>query len=578
MKTFLAAFWGALLALLVAFFLPIIALRSAGGSKGSPVPDGATLLQPLAGNIPDYPIEMVTSPFDDSEGTSQTEMLESLAKAAVDRRIERVVLDLGPLGAGFSKCEELRAAIHRVRDAGKPVLAWAAVLDPKSYSVAVACDSIVMIPGGRFLFTGLNAERMYVKGLLDKLGVRENVDRIESYKSAAEMSMRTDMSPAARENAERLLDAQVAELRAVLLAERGLDAAGVDELLARPLRSAEDALESGLIDRVAHREEFLAAYRGDSLLEEITGDSRVVDAEDYVKVEAASLGLKGKTTIAVVHGQGTILTGKSGDDPFVGEVLGSETLIAALKRAARDRDVKALVLRLDTPGGDAWASDAIGREVERIRATKPVVISMGDLCASGGYMIAYRATALVALPTTLTGSIGSITGKYNLKGLNDKLGLTYDGVSWGPHAKMYSGLTDWTPEEAAMVRAEHWESYNRWIAAIAKERGMSVADVDSLGRGRVWTGREALERKLVDRLGGLDTAIRLAGEKVGVDSLESVSVVHFPRPRPWIEALFEGDAGDIFSAAATRAVMRRLEHAHRLLERGDWLIAELPGF
>lgn len=576
MKTFLAAFWGAFLALLVMILLPIVALMSAGGSKGVHVPEHATLLQPLSGEIRDYPIEMVTSPFNDTEGRSQTEILSNLAKAAVDRRIERVVLDMGPLGAGFSKCEELRAAIHRVRKAGKPVIAWVDILEPKGYSVAVACDSIVMIPGGRFLFTGFNAERMYLKGLLDKIGVRENVDRIESYKSAAEMTMRRDMSPAARENAQRMLDDQVEAFRRALEEERGLSAAEVEALLARPLLSAEGALERGLIDRIAHHEEFLASYRGESPLDDLTGKSRVVDAEEYVDVEPASLGLKGKKTIAVVHGQGMIVSGRSGEEPLIGETLGSDTFIKAMKRAAQDDHVAALVLRLDTGGGESWASDAIGREVERIAAKKPVVISMGDACASGGYMIAYRASALVALPSTLTGSIGSITGKFNVSGLNEKLGLSYDGVSWGPHARMYSGLTDWTPEEAALVKAEHWESYNRWIAGIAKARGLSVAEVDSLGRGRVWTGREALRLKLIDSLGGLDEAIRLAGEKAGLDSLETVTVAHYPRPRPWIEALLDGEAGDIFSTMVSRAITRRIESSRQLIERGAWLVMETP--
>lgn len=570
MKTFIAAFWGALLALFVFVMIPVVALKSHGHKGAAAVPARATLVQPLSGGLRDYPVDGFRSPFSDADGTSQTEILENLKKAAVDKRITRVFLDMGPLGAGFSKCEELREAIHAVRKAGKTVIAWSPVFEPKSYSVAVACDSIEMIPSGQFVFTGFDSERMYVKGLLDKLGVHENVDRIESYKSAAEMTMRTDMSPAARENAQRMLDDQVAAFRAALREERGLTDADIDDLLAHPLMTSEDALARRLIDRCVHREELVDAWRGER------SHSRLVDADDYIEVDPATLGFKGAKTIAVVHGQGLIVQGGSGEAPLVGETLGSDSFIREMDRAAEDDHVAALVLRLDTGGGDAWASDAIGREVERIKETKPVIISMGDACASGGYVIAYRATEIVCLPSTLTGSIGSITGKYNMAGLNEKLGLTYDGVTWGPHARMFSGLTDWTPEEKAMVREDHWKGYNRWIAGVAEQRKMTVAEVDSLGRGRVWTGREALPLKLVDRLGGLDVAIEEARAKAGIRAGDKVTVTHYPRARTFLESLLKGEGDDFMFQWMTSAVGRRLERARATLVDREWLVMDAP--
>lgn len=570
MKTFIAAFWGALLALVVFVMIPVVAFRSHGHKGSLTVTRGATLVQPLSGNLRDYPVDGFRSPLSDADGTSQTEMLENLKKAAVDKRITRVLLDMGPLGAGFSKCEELRQAIHAVRKAGKTVIAWSPVFEPKSYSVAVACDSIAMIPSGQFVFTGFDQQRMYVKGLLDKIGLHENVDRIESYKSAAEMTMRTDMSPAARENAQRLLDDQVRAFRAALREERGLTDADIDDLLAHPLMTAEDALARKLIDRCVHHEELISAWRGQR------SKSKLVEADDYIEVEPGTLGLKGKKTIAVVHGQGMILEGGSGEAPLVGETLGSDSFIREMDRAAEDDDVAALVLRLDTGGGDAWASDAIGREVERIKAKKPVIVSMGDACASGGYVIAYRATSIVALPSTLTGSIGSITGKYNLAGLNAKLGLSYDGVSWGPHAQMFSGLTDWTPEEKAMVREDHWKGYNRWIAAVAESRRMTVAEVDSLGRGRVWTGREALGLKLVDKLGGLDVALDEAKEKAGIRAGDKVTVRHYPRARSFLESLLKGEGEDFVLQWMTRTVGQRLERVRATLQSREWLVMDGP--
>jgi protease-4 len=234
-----------------------------------------------------------------------------------------------------------------------------------------------------------------------------------------------------------------------------------------------------------------------------------------------------------------------------------------------------VVFRIDSGGGDALASDTIGRMVERVNRKKPVVVSMVDVAASGGYHIAYPARTVVAGGSTITGSIGSITGKMNARGFYNKLGLTKDGLGTGPNGDFYSDYRGWTPEEAAKVGENHWASYDRWIRDIARVRGLAVADVDSVGRGRVWTGRQALERRLVDRLGGLDEAVRVAKEAAGIDSTAKVTLVHYPRPEGIWAALLGTNFGEIGGAALNRWVGERVE-ALRALERSPLEVLEIP--
>lgn len=556
-----------------ALFVVLIAMvavlfHGAGADVPLRIAAGSTLVLPVGGDPSDYPASEFT--FRGPSGTSQTEILSQLEAATADERIDRVLLRLSPFQAGYARAEELRAAIHRFRDTGRPVIAWTSFMNPKTYAVAVACDSIVMLPDGPFIFEGFRSTRSFYRGTLDKIGVTMDMDRIESYKSAAEIYLRHDMSPAAREMSARLLNEQVTALRAALLEERGITAARFDSLLARPVLLSDDALREGLIDGVAHYEDLLAGYAGRDFERH-----RLVNASDYVEVDRDALGLKGHRTIAVIHGEGFIASGRSAPGPFEGGTIGSESMIKELRRAESNDDVAAIVLRLDTGGGETWASDAIGHEVERVSAVKPIVISMADACASGGYSIAYRASSIVALPGTLTGSIGSFTGKANISGLYEKLGVTHDGVEIGEHNGITSVLESWTPEERAMIKDRHWASYNRWITDIADHRGLAVAELDSMARGRVWTGREALPRKLVDRLGGLHEAILEARSKAGIDSSETVSVEHFPRPRRPFEMLLEGEFDDFVTAAVTRALGEMARSAERMAEMKSLSVMEV---
>jgi len=265
-------------------------------------------------------------------------------------------------------------------------------------------------------------------------------------------------------------------------------------------------------------------------------------------VAPKKLGLAGDKTIAVVHAQGLIFGRQNGVSPLWGMTMGHETIGAELRRARLDDDVAAVVFRVDSRGGDALASDLISREVDILRGVKPVVVSMVDVAASGGYDIAYRGSKIVADPMTVTGSIGSITGKFNLAGLHDKLGITYDYATRGPMALINSELRDYNEEERLRFEDNHTRSFNMWLEDVAERRNMTFEQAELLAYGRVWSGRQARERGLVDELGDLDRAVALAKELAGIAADEPVTLVHYPKRKSLVQSVLSGD-----TAAATTA-------------------------
>jgi protease-4 len=278
----------------------------------------------------------------------------------------------------------------------------------------------------------------------------------------------------------------------------------------------------------------------------------------------------------VVHAQGTIGGRKSGANPVLGVMMGHETVVADLRRARKNDKVAAVVFRVDSRGGEALASDLIGHEVERTAEIKPVVVSMVDVAASGGYHIAYRASKIVADPLTLTGSIGSINMKPNLKGLYDKLGITYDFVTKGPMALMYSDYRNFTPEEKDRFQKNHWDGFNHWLRDVAEHRGMTFEEAEKLAHGRVWTGRQAKANGLVDELGGLDKAVAIAKDLAGIPEEEPVTLLHFPKKKGWLNLFFGGgsDSQSFLNWALYRFVQDDLIATLKLLEDKPFTIMD----
>jgi protease-4 len=558
---FFRLFFALLLSQIVLFFLFLFfigALVAAHSTGPVTIKDSSALWIHLSGELLEYPT-LPTVPFLHEVPVSQTAILEQLERAATDPHIESVLLDLDFPSLGWGMANEMRQAIQRFRNSGKPVRAYSAMYDEVGLYLASACDSIFAPPQGKVMLNGLAYGAMFYKGLFDKAGLKADVHRIGAYKSAVEPYVRSSFSEPARRNADWLLDGIWSEFQTTVATDRKLAPAALAPLLAQGTLQPESATAAHLIDGVRQRQDLTAPYADDD------GTSRLVSVQEY---RHSAKSMKHGRAVAVVHTHGFILSGKNSYNPVLGTVLGDQSVVRDLDAAARDKDVAAIVLRIDSPGGDALASDAIGHAVARAKASKPVVVSMVDVAASGGYMMAYRASRIVALPTTITGSIGSITGKLNAHGLYDKLGLTKDFVTRGAFPFLYSDYHEWTAAEESLVVRQHWQDYRRWVADIASQRGLAAAEVDSVGRGRVWSGQQALDRKLVDEMGDMRHAVTVAAELGQLPAGTVPRLVHYPKEMGLLDVLEE--RSELLAIAAAQWMQ-----SVRLPQSTSWSVLEM---
>ena len=449
---------------------------------------------------------------------------------------------------------ELREAIKALRENGKPVYAWAESMSLGGLHLAAACDRVVMAPPGTLIFTGLVSRSMHVKETLDKLGVSADMHQIKDYKSAAEMMIRSDMSGPAKENARWLVEEIWQMIMGDMENDRGLGEAKLQKLMEHALFTAEEAVQAGLIDQSAYWDELTEELKRD-------GDKRLrtLSSGTYSGITPKSVGLGGRKQIAVVYAQGSIAGRRSGMNPLLGMTMGYESVIADLRRAERNPRVAAVVFRVNSGGGSALTSDFIARQIETMKETKPVIVSMGDVAASGGYYIAYKADRVIANPLTITGSIGSISGKFAMKPLYDKLGITFDSVSKGPMGDIYSDLRRFTPAERKRFQENHYNMYNRWVSDVAEKREMSFDEINNLAQGRVWSGRQAVEHNLIDDLGGLKRAVEIAKELAEIPEDEQVALVHIPSKRGLLQILMDRDGASL-AAGLRRLVFETLKN------------------
>ena len=533
MKAFLRSFFASLLALVVVIFI-IFGVVGSKSAKKPIIKDHSYLVVDIYGEIPAYDAPggiMGEVLGGDSETLHR--ILSNLEKAAADKRIEGVIVKVSSSNTlGTAMAEEIRGALKKVRESGKPVYAFGDTFDRKTVYLASACDSIFMPPAGYMVFTGMGGSANFIKKTLDKLGIKPNLHQIREYKSAAEMMTRTESSPEAREMRQWMADEMWDMQIGAISEDRKLSEDKIVELMRHALFTPKEAAEAGLIDRVLYWDELENRLKGDK-----DEKLRTVTQSNYAKIDRAKVGLKGKKKIAVVHAHGMIGGRQSRVDPLLGMMMGHETVSADLRRARMDKDIAAVVFRVDSRGGEGLASDLISREVQATAAVKPVVVSMIDVAASGGYMISYRASKIVADPMTITGSIGSINAKLNMAGLYDKLGITWDDFEKGPNGLLYSDHQDFTEEQRARFEDNHWDGFNEWFYDVAKHRGIPADQLEKLAMGRVWTGRQAKENKLIDEVGGLDKAIAVAKELAGIPADQQVTLLHYPKKKGLLETI-----------------------------------------
>lgn len=547
MKSFLRTFLAVLIAniLLLLIIVGVIAGRV---KQPVEVKDGSVLVQTLAGELPEWEMSG-GAPFPGGGATTHASVLENLEKARHDKRIKAVLLRLNEPAIGLGKSDELRARIAQLREAGKPVWAYTDFLSRRSLYLGSACDSLFMLPTGYAMLHGMASERMYLGGMLEKLGVRQNLHRIEGYKAAAEMFQRRDMSPTSRANVEWILDETYpAYLRTVEEGRRLAAGSFEPMVLAQGAISPQQARELGLVDRLVYWDEVESALlrisgvqaQEKKKIDKRSSDRpRMIGGDEYAKVERKQAGIKGKKTIAIVHASGSI-SGEESGFSMLGAAMGSASMEEAFRQAAQNKDAVGILYRVDSGGGESHTSWRIQRAALRAQEVKPVVVSMVDVAGSGGYLICYPIRPIYAGPLSIVGSIGSISGKFNMKGLYDKLGVTKDFVARGPYALMQSDYADYTPAEWEVFQREHWADYNEWVEDIARARERTFAEIDSVGRGRVWTGHQALEKGLIDQVGTFDDALVALKEKAGIPADEEVVFVHYPKKQGALEALKRG--------------------------------------
>ncbi len=512
------------------------------------------------------------------------ELVDRLDKAIKDEKISGVVLRLREPDIGLAKIDELRGAVARVRKAGKKVFADVHAASTKDFMVATACDQVIMPESGTLSLNGLRAEVIFFKGLLDKLGIQADFIQIGDYKGASEPFTRSSMSPEFRRQYEAVIDDYYDNIVSTIAKDRKLEADKVKKLIDTGMFTAAEAREAGLIDRVAYEDEWR-----DELKKELGADEVVME-KDYGKKKMEDLsGMAGmmkflelltggeskpksskRDKIAVVYLVGAIMTGESSSNFFGGMTVGSDTIVKALRQAQDDAKVRAIVLRVDSPGGSALASDLIWREV--VRSKKPFVVSMGDVAASGGYYVSMGAQKIFAEPGTLTGSIGVVSGKLALRGLFEKIGVTTESISRGQTAGVNSFVDPFTPAEREATKRLMLAIYQQFTGKAAQGRKMDLKKLEELAQGRLFSGRMAVANGLADQLGTLDDAVAEAKNLAGIKPDEKIDTLILPKPKGLLEQLL-GNPG---TEAEVRAIAPELVEALQTATTLRKLFAE-PG-
>jgi protease-4 len=490
-----------------------------------------------------------------SDVTTVRGFVESLRKARRDPRITTVLLMPGSLELPFwGKVQELRDAVVEFRKSGKTVVAFLEFGGDREYYLASAADRVFLLPTSPLDLTGVASYEIFLRGTLDKIGAYPDFRHIGEYKTAVNQLTETSMTPAHREMSESLNRDMYDQLVRGIAASRKKTEAEVRTLIDQGPFLPEDALRAGLVDDLAYEDQLDDRV---PQLKSSSGDMKRVEDVEYRRISARSVGIRTQSRIAVIYAVGVIVSGSSGIDPVNGAVAGSDTIVEQIRRIRDDESVKAIVLRVDSPGGSSTASDVIWRELMITRDQKPsrpLIVSMSDLAASGGYYIAMPGQWIVAQPATLTGSIGIYTGKMVTGGTLGKIGVTAETVKSGRNADMYSPFTPFSPEQRTKVDEYMQGFYDQFVEKAADARHTTPERIDAIAQGRVWTGRQAKEVGLVDELGGLDAAIAVAKQRARIPADEDVELVVYPPRRSFYEALAE-QFGGASRGAGLRALL-----------------------
>jgi protease IV len=488
--------------------------------------DGGVLVWDVGGS---YAEELDTSfvgQIRSSGGTTMLSLLSGLERAATDNRITGLVLNMKGVGADWAKVEEIQTALARFSKEGKPVVAYIDGATTRDYALAIMADDIVMSPEANLMVLGISAELDFMKDVLDKLGMEADFVHVGQYKSAPERMTRTEASEANREMISSIVDDRYDALVGMIAGARSLDRNQVELAIDRGMFDAPAALTAGLADTTLYYQE---------MMDWKFLDEPITTLSDYLydprPVQETT------KTVAVVYMTGVIMPGTSRFDNYQGKIAGSETVVEELIAVAEDDDIDALIMRIDSPGGSALASDLIWKQMKEVQKKMPVIVSMSGMAASGGYYVACMADSIFADPGTLTGSIGVYGGKMSRTAMYEKIGVNREFITRGENALLFSDEGTFSDYQREIFEEQMGNFYQRFLSKVADGRGMSVGEVHEIAQGRVWTGRQGLEVGLVDELGGMRRAFDSVKYTLGLDRKSKISVVTFGEELSMVERM-----------------------------------------
>ena len=548
MKNFLIGLvLGLLLCGLILLVLVFAAVRFAGSYANRPVSvaDGSTLLLDLEGDVPErLPAEIPIPVLQNQTDLSLEQTWDTFRRAATDSRIRGILFEPHGLDIGWGKMEEIHDEIVQFRKSGKPIVTYLRSPTAREYYLASATDKIFISPEDSLDLKGLAAESLFFKQTLDKLGVQAEVIHAGKYKDAGDVLTRTSMTPETREVLNAILDQYYGNLIATVAEGRKKQPDAVRALIDDGPFLARDAVSSGLIDALGYEDQAVGEMQ--SRLKQ--SDLKKISAKAYVKGLTPTPGGR---RIALIVGQGTITAG-TGNETADDESFTGTGFIKLLKEVENDTSIQGVIMRIDSPGGDAVASDDILHEAKNLSKKKPLVISMGDTAASGGYYVAVTGDPIIAYPNTLTGSIGVIFAKFTLHGLFDKVGVDEQLLTRGRYADIESAYTPLNDAARQKLSGQIDSFYRAFVSRVAEGRKKPFDQIESLAQGRVWVGAQAKDNGLVDQLGGLDRAVEVLKQQAHMSPSDRVTLVPYPGRRSVFDLLFS-------HADPTAEVQLRLE-------------------
>ncbi len=552
MKRFVLGFIiGLVFAGIVLFLIGYAAVHY--GERKVTVADGSTILLHLEGDLPEAPPVQIPIPFlQQEQPMTVLDVWQLLRKAAGDPRIRAIVLEPRDLDIGWAKLEEIHDDVLNFRKSGKPVYAYLRGPTAREYYIATAADKIYMSPEEELDLKGIRAQLLYFKGTLDKIGVDMEFEHMGKYKDAPDQFTKTAPTPETLEVTNQILDQYYGNLVDVIAKGRNKKPQDVRAAIDNGPFVGKSAVDAGFVDELLHEDQVFGRLKT-----ALNAEVKRIGGEDYSRAQLA--GFTGNTKIAYVVGEGDITRGATHENGTESGITAT-SMVKLLRKVENDASIKGVILRIDSPGGDGIASDDILHAAKELAAKKPMIISMSDLCASGGYFIAITGDPMIAYPNTLTGSIGVFFGKVNAKGLFAKLGITETVLTRGRFADIDDIAAPLDDAGKAKLQHELEVFYRGFVERVAEARKRPYDQVEPLAQGRVWLGAQAKQNGLIDALGGLDAAVQMIKQKANIAASEKIDLVTYPPRRTIWDVLFNrsDDSAEIASRALASVGVRGL--------------------